>query len=495
MNIPKVSIVAIVYNVEPYLRKCLDSIINQTLKELEIIIVYDKSTDNSLEIIREFEQKDSRIKVIVKDKKEGPAKARNYGLSLATGEYAGFVDTDDYIELEMFEKLYNKAKKYSAEVAIALANTVQSDSCRPIPTPIFNSSALPAEFDDKTFNINDIEEYLFKIPVTFWNKLYKREFLLKNNISFEEGLVYDDQPFFFNVFANADKMVLVREKLYNYRLFRSGSTMENRGRMFFDIFKIMEKNEEILKKSELFEKFETDFYKFKAHCIIHHYFDIKKEFKKEFFNKMLQEFRKMNIDKLENKEGKFIRTFEEPKTVVSSRCYYIYSLRLALSKVFDIKKYGRKLEIIFLNNKITLLLTSRDINKKVLTKEELEIFIKQNWFKTHINRLIKKYKGKRVFIYGGGLLFSMLKKNFDLSGLNITGIADKRISVEGELIEGYKAFPISKLKDVSDYDAVIISTLATGEIKNMLLGGIYRDYKKIPIIDSFIKDRLLNAFK
>jgi glycosyltransferase involved in cell wall biosynthesis len=85
MQNPKVSIVAIVYNVEPYLKQCLDSICNQTLKEIEIIVVYDQSTDNSLDIIKEFEQKDERIKVVIRDKKEGASIARNQGIRMTTG--------------------------------------------------------------------------------------------------------------------------------------------------------------------------------------------------------------------------------------------------------------------------------------------------------------------------------------------------------------------------------------------------------------------------
>ena len=220
MSMPKVSIVAIVYNVEPYLRQCLESVCNQTLKDIEIIIVYDKSTDNSLEIIREFEQKDSRIKVIIRDQKAGPAVARNMGLRLTTGEYVGFVDTDDYIDLNMFEELYNKAKQFDADISFCTANVVNSETDRIIQYPWFNNSILPEKFDNISFNENDLEDYLFQIPVNFWTKIYKRNFLFNNNIIFPEGIVYDDNPFYFNCFTLAKKIVLVRKPFYYYRMLR-----------------------------------------------------------------------------------------------------------------------------------------------------------------------------------------------------------------------------------------------------------------------------------
>ena len=112
----KISVIIPVYNVEQYLRECLESVINQTLSELEIICINDGSTDSSLDILREYEQKDNRIIVINKDN-EGQAAARNIGISMAKGEYIGFLDSDDYIDSNFYEKLYNAAKKYKADIA------------------------------------------------------------------------------------------------------------------------------------------------------------------------------------------------------------------------------------------------------------------------------------------------------------------------------------------------------------------------------------------
>ena len=112
---PKVSVIIPIYNTEKYLRKCLDSVCNQTLSDIEIICVNDCSTDNSLEILEEYASKDNRIKLIDFKENKGAAVARNAGIDEAKGEYIGFVDSDDFIDLDFYEKLYNKAVKSGAD--------------------------------------------------------------------------------------------------------------------------------------------------------------------------------------------------------------------------------------------------------------------------------------------------------------------------------------------------------------------------------------------
>lgn len=112
---PKVSVIIPVYNTEKYLRKCLDSVCNQTLSDIEIICVNDCSPDNSLEILNEYAQKDNRIKVINFEENKGVSIARNTGIDSATGEFIGFVDADDFVDLDFYEKLYNKATETGAD--------------------------------------------------------------------------------------------------------------------------------------------------------------------------------------------------------------------------------------------------------------------------------------------------------------------------------------------------------------------------------------------
>ena len=111
-----VSIIVPVYNCAQFLNRCMDSLVNQTLKDIEIICINDGSTDNSPEILQEYAAKDSRIKIINKEN-GGLSSARNRGLAAAQGEYLGFVDSDDWVDLDFFEKLYNAAKKYDTDIA------------------------------------------------------------------------------------------------------------------------------------------------------------------------------------------------------------------------------------------------------------------------------------------------------------------------------------------------------------------------------------------
>ena len=117
MNHPKVSVILPVYNVEKYLKQCMDSIVNQTLKDIEIICVDDGSTDASLSILKEYEKEDDRVKVICQQN-AGAGAARNNGLSIATGEYLSFLDSDDFFSLDMLEKSYAEAKKEDADLIV-----------------------------------------------------------------------------------------------------------------------------------------------------------------------------------------------------------------------------------------------------------------------------------------------------------------------------------------------------------------------------------------
>jgi len=139
-----VSIIVPVYNVEKYLEKCLESIINQTLKNLEIICVNDGSTDNSLQILEDYAKKDQRIKIINK-KNRGSGAAKNTGMKNASGEYIGFVDSDDWVDLAMFEKLYNRAKSQKSDMVMC-------------PIYIYDNVNQGSEYDLSYFNLDCFNE-------------------------------------------------------------------------------------------------------------------------------------------------------------------------------------------------------------------------------------------------------------------------------------------------------------------------------------------------
>ena len=202
----KVSVIIPVYNVENYLRKCLDSLVNQTLKDIEIIVVNDGTTDNSQEIINEYVKKYPKKVVSIIQENGGQGAARNTGLLHAKGEYIGYVDSDDYVEENMYEELYKKAKEEDSDIVICGNNVVKE-----------NYDFLSKEEVDKEF-------LLGKMAV--WNKIYKKNIIVDNKIQFRSKVWYEDLDFTMKVYFSSKKISYVDKPLYNY-LLREGSTMNN----------------------------------------------------------------------------------------------------------------------------------------------------------------------------------------------------------------------------------------------------------------------------
>ncbi len=182
----KVSVIVPIYNNEKYLKECLDSICNQTLTDIEIICVNDGSEDNSLKIIEEYKQKDNRI-ILINQDNLGVSAARNNGIKIATGEYIGFVDSDDYIDNDFYEKLYNAAKHNDSDMAVA--GIIRFKGVRKKYMLKFNEEL-------RLTNINKIMQ-LCRIPRQCYtvNKIYKRNLLLEHNLFFKEGVYYKDVRF------------------------------------------------------------------------------------------------------------------------------------------------------------------------------------------------------------------------------------------------------------------------------------------------------------
>lgn len=214
MQQPKVSVIVPVYNVEKYLKQCLDSIVNQTYKNLEIIIVNDGTKDNSMKIVEEYLQ-DKRIKVINK-KNGGLGSARNRGIEEATGDYISFVDSDDYIDLNMYEKLINVIR---GEEIIIFNHSRFDDITGEIVKKNYTKESKMKKLEKR---IN----YLYSnIENSCWNKIYKADFIKKNKFRFME-ILYEDVCWNIEVFYKAEKVRLLNEDFYFYRVNRKNSIME-----------------------------------------------------------------------------------------------------------------------------------------------------------------------------------------------------------------------------------------------------------------------------
>ena len=214
----KVSIIVPVYKVENVLERCIKSLINQTLKEIEIILVDDKSPDKSPKICDEYAKKDSRIKVIHKEHNEGAGYARNSGLRIATGEYIGFVDSDDYISKDYYEKLYNRAKKYSAEIAYANVKVVDNNGKMSDTT----NNNIP--FKENYVNADKVLLAILnpnireRLSPSVWRAIYKSKIIKNNNILFfsEREIFSEDTIFNVEFLNDSTKATFVKDTYYYF---------------------------------------------------------------------------------------------------------------------------------------------------------------------------------------------------------------------------------------------------------------------------------------
>ncbi len=210
---PVVSVIVPVYNVEKYLGKCLDSIVNQTLKDLEIICVNDGSPDGSLKILKEYAAKDCRIKIINK-KNGGLSSARNAGLKHATGDYVGFVDSDDWIEPKTYEAAYLAVKNNNVEMVSWGANIVAEDGDSQTSEMVIDSKRY---HEIKLTGLHDWSYELYnKSTVTVWNKLFKLSLIKDKKIYFPEGLLHEDNEFIAKYLIYCKKVCYLDKYYYNY---------------------------------------------------------------------------------------------------------------------------------------------------------------------------------------------------------------------------------------------------------------------------------------
>lgn len=209
MNQKLISVIVPIYNVEKYLRKCIDSIINQTYKNLEIILIDDGSTDNSSSICDEYKKKDNRIVVIHKTN-GGLSSARNKGLDISNGELISFVDSDDYIESNMLECLKANMDKYSSDISVCDFYYVKNGNKRKSKTEFKKKEYVSSDKD----KFNNIQNEYGPITVYVWNKLFKKEVF--NNIRFPEGKIYEDSFVICELLDYSKKVSYILKPLYYY---------------------------------------------------------------------------------------------------------------------------------------------------------------------------------------------------------------------------------------------------------------------------------------
>lgn len=205
------SVIVPVYNVKPYLEKCVESIVNQTYHDLQIILVDDGSTDGSQDICDEYAQKDSRI-IVVHKENGGVSTARNEGMERAKGDYIAFVDSDDWLERNMYEVLINQLEAHEADLVACSFYECKGDEKKAVG-------------DSKNISVFNTEEiFINKNQLRFlaWNKVFRRSFVEK--LHFVPGQVYEDFHFCRQIFLKTKKLIYVDVPFYDYRISRPGNT-------------------------------------------------------------------------------------------------------------------------------------------------------------------------------------------------------------------------------------------------------------------------------
>ena len=223
---PKVSVLVPIYNVERYLRQCINSLITQTLQDIEILLLDDGSTDDSARICAEYAESDARIRVIHKAN-SGYGATMNLGLKIARGEYIGIVESDDWVESDMFESLYTLAKEHDVQVVKSNYYRFTKD------TEQKYMNNLPGCDANKVINPK-IHSTVFYAAPSIWTGLYQRQFIIDNDIRFLEspGASFQDTGFAFKLLATAERVWLTTKAFVHYRFNNSDSSVHSSGKVF-----------------------------------------------------------------------------------------------------------------------------------------------------------------------------------------------------------------------------------------------------------------------
>ncbi|MDO5848327.1 MAG: glycosyltransferase [Methanobrevibacter sp.] len=218
----KLSLILCVYNGEKYVDEAISSALDQSLEDIELIIVNDGSTDKTLDIINSY-LIDPRIKII-NQKNKGLGAARNVGMNHASGEYIGFLDADDWLDSKMCEVAYNEAKSNDTDITMFKIINQDDSTGEKYESDWFNLKNLDGRFDNKVFSPDDTKDVLFDFSVSACQKIYKNSFLKEIGAEFPEGIYFEDMPFFYYVYLNAERISIIREHLYIRRKHDSSIT-------------------------------------------------------------------------------------------------------------------------------------------------------------------------------------------------------------------------------------------------------------------------------
>lgn len=329
MKQPIVSVIMPVYNGETYLRQCLDSVVNQTLKEIEIICVDDGSSDRSVEILKEYAAKDERV-MVLQQANAGAGAARNNGLSKASGKYLSFLDSDDFFETDMLEKAVEKIAADRADFVVFRCDHYLND------TNTFKKAAYTLKKQTlppyMPFNFRQITDNVFKAFVGWaWDKVYDREFVMKHNLKFQEQRTSNDMLFVFSALVLAKRITCLDEVLAHQRRNNGESLSNTREKSWFCFYNALKALRDVLKEKGLYEELKKDFVNYAVHFSLWNLNTITGECYEKLYTKLHEEW------------------FEELEVTGHDEDYFYNKTeykQLADILRYDFKEYNTKLSVV-----------------------------------------------------------------------------------------------------------------------------------------------------
>lgn len=293
MSMSKITVIISVYNMEKYLNQCLDSIIDQTMTDIEIICVDDGATDSSSAILQEYAESDCRIKVITQENK-GAAAARNAGIEAASGEYLFFIDADDFYEPDTIEKAYNAAKEHESDIVVFRSNFFNQKKNRYEEN---TWSIMPELLPNNPFSANDIPEKIFNIGAGWASdKIFKKSLIDEYGIRFQEIRTTNDMLFTYYAYVKAASIFVLDETLGHVRIHAHESLSVTREQSWDNVYLALLALKEKLVEENVYEKYKQSFVNWALNLLLWHIHTLKKPYAYQLRGKCVSEyFEKLDI--------------------------------------------------------------------------------------------------------------------------------------------------------------------------------------------------------
>lgn len=485
MNKPKISVIIPVYNKEEFLEETLSSLEHQTLKDIEILCIDDESTDNSLDILEKYADRDLRFKIFTQ-KNNGPGIARNKGINEASGEYVFFLDADDWIEKDALEQLYKQAIKNNSD--LVLFNSIEHYSDGHLRNRIYRVSDDITDYDDFTFNYLLNKKLVMNSYLVVHTKLHRLDFIKENNLSFKDHL-FEDVIFHIKSMIMAERISYNRSFLHHYR--RSDNSRQNKSiqsKESFVIFDIFTQVKDFLEENNLMYEFKLNFIEFNLTEVRNIYKNLDNNLRNELYSIANDYFNNIEI------KDSYLRQLSK-----NSRLFYTSLINSNNATEFNIittlnyKNYNL-IDEKDLDNVLKLIEYYDDDDTNILTIESLIRSNKKAYSQinrlSHLNNLfesstswkitkplrtiiskIKKYlKNRRISNVKKNELQQLTKENDIFSGLFNSSINSNKINYE-EL-----------LQNINKYDNKIFKNNSSITINDLVNENIYsntRNNKKI----------------